>query len=501
MSTKNKFKSMLSILSKETKSIIIKKFLITTFHGFPHITRNKHFPLQVLWFFSISVCFIACGFYLNNNVTDYLKYDVTTQIKYIDEKKVIFPAVEICNTHLFYTNYSIDLLIDYLKNNSHYVYEDSTLDKREFLNKILFEDPNVENLLKTFANGLNENQQKLLGLSLDEILISCTFVSMQCTLSDFNWNYRKSFGNCFTFNIGKKYISYGSGETYKLKIEIFTGFENFFIKSNDQQHGIKILIYNQSDFHQIKDYGIDAGSGSALTIKASRKMSNSLKKPYSDCDFEKDFQPSANEFDLSIFNMFVKANKTYSFENCLRLCYRRIAMSKCNCYDNILKPYPEVTQLNYCKTEAESWCLDKLYNEIVIDRVEHYNCSKVCPFECSFSYLRLDSYYTRFPTTYYANYLLRNHKYFINYSKNHNLVADDIKQNLVQLNIYYQDLSYELIAQTASITWMSLIADTGGVLGLFIGISLLSFVEIIEMFIEIFIQAFNAAKIKIHPAE
>ena len=54
-----------------------------------------------------------------------------------------------------------------------------------------------------------------------------------------------------------------------------------------------------------------------------------------------------------------------------------------------------------------------------------------------------------------------------------------------QLLIYFRSLNYLLISQQPKIQPFDLISDVGGILCLFIGMSFVSFFEIIEIFIEI----------------
>jgi len=57
--------------------------------------------------------------------------------------------------------------------------------------------------------------------------------------------------------------------------------------------------------------------------------------------------------------------------------------------------------------------------------------------------------------------------------------------NLVNFNLFYTSLDYTMIDQIGKMNGFDLISNIGGNLGLFIGISFLSFAELIELFIEI----------------
>jgi hypothetical protein len=58
-------------------------------------------------------------------------------------------------------------------------------------------------------------------------------------------------------------------------------------------------------------------------------------------------------------------------------------------------------------------------------------------------------------------------------------------ENYVFFNVYYGNLQYTVIDQIAQMNGFDLISNIGGNLGLFIGISFLSFAELIELLVEI----------------
>jgi hypothetical protein len=56
--------------------------------------------------------------------------------------------------------------------------------------------------------------------------------------------------------------------------------------------------------------------------------------------------------------------------------------------------------------------------------------------------------------------------------------------DLVSFSAYYKSLKYTVINQKPEITFSSLISNVGGIMGLFLGINFLSFIEIIELILE-----------------
>ena len=62
---------------------------------------------------------------------------------------------------------------------------------------------------------------------------------------------------------------------------------------------------------------------------------------------------------------------------------------------------------------------------------------------------------------------------------------DKLKNTVVSFRVFYDDLSYTKISQQPQISLNILISNIGGLLGLFLGVSFLTMVEILESFLEI----------------
>ena len=129
--------------------------------------------------------------------------------------------------------------------------------------------------------------------------------------------------------------------------------------------------------------------------------------------------------------------------------------------------------------------IDSLYNcQYLIKRL-FYNgkndehCLKSCPKECD--YIRYDT--TISSSQYPAN------GYFELIDKYQKMVplVNDTKldpSSILAVNVFYTSPSYMKITEVPSILIYDLVPTIGGTLGLFLGISALSFVEFIEIAIE-----------------
>lgn len=123
-------------------------------------------------------------------------------------------------------------------------------------------------------------------------------------------------------------------------------------------------------------------------------------------------------------------------------------------------------------------CLERLWNE-VYDNKEAY-CGNLCPKECdSNDYLTGVSTY-EFPTDTYVDQLLNDS--FIT-TKYPNITHSELKSSLMSFDVYYPDLKYTEISQDPKYGLVDFLSSVGGSLGLLIGASFLSFLEIFEVLI------------------
>ena len=74
---------------------------------------------------------------------------------------------------------------------------------------------------------------------------------------------------------------------------------------------------------------------------------------------------------------------------------------------------------------------------------------------------------------------------YLNDSASTTLTYEMVKKTTAMVNVFYGSLDYTLVEESASLTFDMLVANIGGNLGLFTGMSLLSFVELIELILSI----------------
>ncbi len=92
---------------------------------------------------------------------------------------------------------------------------------------------------------------------------------------------------------------------------------------------------------------------------------------------------------------------------------------------------------------------------------------------------------TTYPSMGYAQMLLQNPNFTSKFPKSYKLDFDRVKNSILAVNIYHKSNEYTLVEQSPAKTPEALLSDFGGQLGLFIGCSFLSFLEIFEVLIKV----------------
>ena len=253
-----------------------------------------------------------------------------------------------------------------------------------------------------------------------------------------------SYGSCYRFNSGINM----SNQSVPINKQKQSGFDNGFsidFISNSSQ--ILVYIHNQT----VKPLSIQKGfyivSGFHNYFILKRVYDQKLEKPYNDC-FKNvsDFQQNK-----TLIDHFIDKNALYSQRECKRMfqVLKFIETSNCNCSVHSLDDelYQKCYHENTNKTKE---CYIRFMGTFRNDHFLQY-----CPKECdSFSY-------DITPYSLFGN-----------------------PDNNFHIRVYYEDLKYSYISQQPKIEFVGLISNIGGSLGLFVGVSFISFLELFELLAE-----------------
>jgi acid-sensing ion channel 2 len=184
-----------------------------------------------------------------------------------------------------------------------------------------------------------------------------------------------------------------------------------------------------------------------------------------------------NQFALNktIIDYLNKTNRKYSQVECFNLCFNLEynQTSPCNCFLKSLDQEP------YFSCGNNNSCTEQFNNNF--NQIE--KCSHLCPLECdqySFEIFHTSAKIigsgriNKFNDNYVYSFLPEFQTY------------ENVSKNYYLINVYYEDLKYTLITQL-----FGLISNIGGTLGLFIGFSFISVLELFELLVKYILIIFN----------
>lgn len=285
--------------------------------------------------------------------------------------------------------------------------------------------PAVTFCLLTVSNNLQVN-----SIELEGVLTECYFESRthKCTLADFEtiqiyMRFAGKLLSCSKYNGG----SNGARILTSSHVGTDTGLNVRFDLLADGY-----LFYHVGDSN-VKPIGAELDNiiqlidSKYIGVQMKKTFYNKLPKPYSNCTESITAQSSF------LASEFFEQNITYRQKHCFEICYARFLN--------------EYAQSRNISLEEAAYELSFSYKK---------NCSEFCPLECSSNSYEL------------------------------HVVELSIAIDSIYINFYYTDRNYVEVSQSIKTTAADLIANTGGILGLFIEFSFFSVCRLITFIFDIF---------------
>ncbi|XP_032819007.1 acid-sensing ion channel 1-like isoform X1 [Petromyzon marinus] len=307
--------------------------------------------------------------------------------------------------------------------------------------------------------GLSRTLLERLGHPLGEMMLTCRFGGQQCGPDDFTVVYTR-YGKCYTFNSGKD----GRPLLTSMKGGMGNGLEMMLDIQQDEylpvwgetdetsfEAGIKVQIHSQDEPPFIDQLGFGVAPGFQTFVSCQEQRLTYLPYPWGDC---KDTPPESEFFD------------TYSIAACQIDCETRYLVENCNC-----RMVHMPGDAPYCTPEQYKECA----NPALMFLVEKDDDYCACEMPCNIKRYAKELSMVKIPSQASAKYL----------AKKFNKTEAYIAENVLVLDIFFEALNYETIEQKRAYEVAGLLGDIGGHMGLFIGASILTILEIFDYLYEI----------------
>ena len=348
---------------------------------------------------------------------------------------VAFPVVTLCNLNSIKFSYMAKLLanasegidsvssLDYLD-----VFGCDTLDLSEL-------DINFRTLLRD-------------GRHLEkDLVLDCKFMGQDCIFTPI----LTRIGYCYEFNGGRNHspILFANGTGPRFGMQLTLNIEqDEYLQSFSNEAGAIMVIHPHGEPGEPSDAGITVPPGHGARIGLRKKIIKdaSSSSTCKNSDSTKDFNFLFNEY-------------KYSLSACLTDSYFTAVAEKCKCIDSSIAHPSSGEYATFPDCDVTHLCC----NWDVYLNTERSGCTSACryvAYQASVSY-------SAFPSKRAAEKL----SHLLNISKEY------IRENLMFVNIFFEDLNVQEVVTADAYGFIALISDIGGELSLFLGASVVTMLE------------------------
>ena len=448
--------------------------------------------IQIFWLVCLIIATGLCAYLILASLFSYLQYGVFTTSRTIVETPTTFPKITICNYNQFATKYAFEFLNDI---NQKYYPQTNIFDSNQMANYTALEKRSLISKVykhataQVLSNNFTDEDRKKLGHNLEDILFSCLFNNQPCSTDDFLWKYDRYYGNCFVFNSGfnstghkvdlKKSAIAGQGFGLQLQYYINT-YENLSLSNSFYGTGGYLKIENASYLIDDTLDGIFLKPAESPDILVYRSFKKYLPKPYSNCDIDNE---SPSSFGSKLYNTIANSPYEYKQQLCFIQCLQQKSIEICSCTNPWFNSLLDGSK---CRTDVELNCTNNIFSDEYISSYVPTECPKYCPLECNTTEFRISYSSAELFGDLCVDFINENPNLsedFVNRPIN----METAKRSFAYFFVAYDSLTYSYSSESPSMDAVALLANLGGTLGLFMGISALTICEIFEIFFELYI--------------
>ncbi|KAM8972026.1 epithelial sodium channel subunit gamma-like [Pelodytes ibericus] len=401
----------------------------------------------------------------------YLHYPTQEKVTLVNSARLPFPAITFCNLNRARMSQV---------NSSRYQFLTDHLSLLSITGKEGAINSARERYFAFVLSQLSSEEQMALGHQLQDMLISCVFHDEVCDESFFTPFLNPKLGSCYTFNgprhTGLEHHSKSqqldilnatkAGFSYGLTLELFIE-QSEYISSLSTAAGLRVVLHGQGKMPFPEDEGVNVPPGQESDIGVVKVHVKRLTEPYnSRCSTGK-----------NIKNFYADVYRTdYSREACKKSCAQAKMIKNCGCrmWEFPAPPGSNIPLCNISEPFVNN-CVEMYEYKLSHDQLKCH-----CPLQCEEEIFELTLSSSQWPSSMYLESFSRRL-----HSRKRYKHTESIRDNVVKVVVYYQQLNYELIEEVPSMQLVDLFSSIGGLVGLWIGVSVCTVAEFFELILNL----------------
>uniref|UniRef100_A0AAY4CCG6 Acid-sensing ion channel 2 n=1 Tax=Denticeps clupeoides TaxID=299321 RepID=A0AAY4CCG6_9TELE len=418
-------------LSKVSTALLAR----TRLHGLRYIVSPPGGSAGRRIFWLVALC-TSVGFLLSwssNRLLHWLSFPTYTRVHSEWAKELPFPTVTICN------NNPVRLL---------------KLTKSD-----LYFAGHWLGLLLANRTGTTLEFMGRLSHQLEDMMLSCKYRGEACGTHNFTTVFTR-YGKCYMFNAAEEgktlrtTMKGGTGNGLEIMLDIQQD-EYLPVWGETEETafeaGIRVQIHSQAEPPFVHELGFGVAPGFQTFVATQEQRLTYLPPPWGEC------------VSTALTSGFFPV---YSVTACRIDCETRYVVENCNC-----RMVHMPGDAPYCTPEQYKDCAEPAL--AALSAVEGSGC--VCRTPCNTTRYNKELSMVKIPSKTSARYL----------EKRFNRSEKYISDNILVLDVFFEALNYETIEQKKAYEVAGLLGDIGGQMGLFIGASILTILEMFDYAYEV----------------
>uniref|UniRef100_A0A8C2IJU5 Acid-sensing (proton-gated) ion channel family member 4b n=1 Tax=Cyprinus carpio TaxID=7962 RepID=A0A8C2IJU5_CYPCA len=416
----------------------------SSLHGLARVlgTSGRMGFRQTLWGLALLVSLGLFLYQATWSTATYLERPHLAAMREETRRELTFPAITLCNVNRFRFSALTDADIYHLANLTGLPPKSR---KGHRPSELQYPPPDMLDIFQRT------------GHQLEDMLKSCNFSGQNCSSEDFSVVYTR-FGKCYTFNGNKtspkRVRQGGTGNGLELMLDIQQDeYLPIWRETNETtlEAGIRVQIHSQNEPPYIHQLGFGVSPGFQTFVSCQEQRLTYLPQPWGNCRASS--EPVIPGYD------------TYSVSACRLHCESTQVQRECNCRMVHMPGDADICSPSNIK------CVDKAL--ALLQKSTGDSCP--CETPCNLTRYGKELSMVKIPSRGSARYLSRK------YQKSEEYIRD----NFLILDIFFEALNYETIEQKKAYDIAGLLGDIGGQMGLFIGASILTILEILDYIYEV----------------